>query len=103
MASVVVVQDIGHFGDHANARLVEVTMSNSYTTGGETVTPNSCRLGKIAAVLPAAAAGYVPVWDQANSKLLAYRVGAENAALAQVSNATNLSSVKFTALVIGTP
>jgi hypothetical protein len=51
--------------------IVDITLDASYSTGGEAVTANGCGLGTIAHLVPATTTGgYVPAWDQANSKLL---------------------------------
>lgn len=73
----------------------EVTFSNSYTTGGETLdfasTMGSGRT--LHAVLVPPSGGYVFAYDYTNKKLLAYRDAGAAGAMAQAPAATDLSTL----------
>lgn len=73
-----------------------VTFDSSYPTGGEAFDPTSS-LGFVVvdSVIVEPADGYVFEWDSANSLILAYWVDTttDGAPLAEVVNATDLSSV----------
>lgn len=103
--SVSVTADLGSQGGYQVMKVVAITMDSSYATGGESVTAAACKMGKIDTLLPIAHAGYVPVWDSANSKILAYWVDTtvDGDALAEVTATTDLSAVVFPAIVIGKP
>lgn len=84
-------------------KLVTVTPSDSYPTGGEPMAASDAGLRRVLAAAPAvsAAAGYV--WTWTGSKWKAYWVDTtvDGAAMAEVANTTNLSAAPFTALVLG--
>lgn len=54
------------------AVIADITMDNSYPTGGETITANQLGLSVMDFVLPAPAAGYLFEFDHANKKLKAF-------------------------------
>lgn len=85
--------------DH-QVRVVALTGSTSYATGGDTFTPEMLSLGKIEAVVGAylwnGSAVLWGVWDPTNKKLLFY-----SATGTEVTNATNLSTYSGRFLVVG--
>lgn len=94
--------------------VVDITFDSSYPTGGEAVTPNQLGLNTIDRVLPfpgyAAsnpAGAVVPVWDQANKKILIFQskdpgdTGGADIGLVQVADTGNLSNLTITVLAIG--
>lgn len=83
-------------------RIVDVTFDNSYPTNGESFAPSDVGLHEIDAVIVTGdTGGYVVQYDRANEKLVAYEAGADGAALDEVANTTDLSSVTITAIAIG--
>lgn len=88
-----------------------VLMSNSYTTGGESVTKGD--LGFASTVDPTfevrvtPSAGYIGEYDHVNSKLKVYdqkdpaAAGGADIALPQVGNTTDLSAVTFRVIATG--
>ena len=52
--------------------VADVTMNDSYPTGGESVTPEQFGLSALAFVLPSSADGYFFEFDHTNGKLKAY-------------------------------
>jgi hypothetical protein len=93
------------FGDRRIV-VTESTLDSSYVTGGEPVTAAEFGLTKIESLIPTPAGlgGYVPAWDQANSKIVMLYGDNNNAAdgpLIDVPNATNLAAIKINCLVIG--
>ena len=89
MATISVVRD-GWLGNQRRA-IVDVTMSNSYTTGGEAVAAADLDLDDIedAVVMEGATTGgYVPRYDTATDKLLLFDAGTEVAAATDVSTET---------------
>ena len=90
-----------------NGRLlvVEVTMSNSYATGGDTVDViGSTKLNRLEALILFPSAGYVPEYDDTNKKVKVFYAdypAASAGALIEVPAATDLSTVKFLGLAIG--
>ncbi len=82
-----------------------ITMDSSYPTGGEEITANQLGLTRITSVIPAASTtGYVPAWDQANSKLEAFYgdySASVDGVLAEVASTTDLSAVTFTVIAFG--
>lgn len=84
-----------------------ITMDSSYPTGGESLASLfATYLSSVTDVMPLPAGGYVPEFDSANNKLLAYYAdydaGADGA-LIQVANAVDLSAVIFPVIVRGKP
>lgn len=98
----------GVFGDLKYV-VVPVTFDNSYPTGGETLDLDLLGLSSVVAVTNAGASydaqgTVVPAWDAANSKLVAYGANgaaAGSAALTEVANAADLSTITVTLLVLG--
>jgi hypothetical protein len=85
-----------------------VTMSSSYATGGDTgdwgtigvIGNRDDTTGKAPNfVFLAPSAGYVPVWDATNKKVIVYQQSAATGALTQVANTTDLHTVVFNALI----
>ena len=102
-ATVAVVQELGPDGPNV-AKIVTVTMDNSYATGGESVTAANLGLSRVVQFSLEPNAGYVPEYDHANSKVKAYWTGAATSAvLAEVTAATDLSAVVFRGKVVGLP
>lgn len=82
-----------------------LTMSNSYTTGGEAIAEADFEFASGGFVFVtfggASTGGYVPAWDKTNKKVMVFRQSAATGALTEVPNATNLSAEKFQILAIG--
>jgi hypothetical protein len=76
--------------------IADVTLDNSYPTGGEAVTPGQLGLTVLSAVLPAPSGGNTYEFDHANSKLKAY-----TASDTEVSSGTNLSDLTVRVIAIG--
>lgn len=58
-----------------------ITGDSSYVTGGEPITANQLGLTRITSLIPVASTGgYVPAWDQTNSKLKIFQGDNANAA-----------------------
>lgn len=106
-ATVAILNDFGGVGGGLALRAVTVTMDSSYATGGEAITANACRLGSITGAVFGANGGWVPVWDQANLKVMAYGQDGDTTgapvALSQADAATDIATIVFTGLVWGTP
>lgn len=87
-------------------RLVTVTPSTSYPTGGEAMTAAQAGFGatgSIIAAAPAVSLATGVVWTWTGSKWKAYGSnGAAPAVLAEIANTTDLSASPFVAIVIGT-
>lgn len=88
-----------HIKDDMKLVHATITFDNSYPTGGEAVTAANFGLSSIHTVIPYPtdqSGTYVAVWDGTNSKIkMMSALGTE------VSNGTDLSSVKLDVLVIG--
>lgn len=83
--------------DAAHARLVDITLDNSYPTNGWAVTPANFGLTEIITIFPMNANGYDIQWDGTASKLKVY-----SAAGTELVNASAaLNNVVVRALVIG--
>jgi hypothetical protein len=85
-------------------QLVAVTMDASYPTGGESLTPAMLGLTTIAFVYGPIVLGYAPVYDYANSLLMAYWVdnnAVADSAMIEVADTTDLSTVVFRLEVVG--
>lgn len=85
--------------------LYEVIFDASYPTGGEaadftSLAPFSA-VDAVGVLGSTSANGYVPQWDDANSKLMMYEAGADAAALDEVANTTDLSAETVLVLVFG--
>lgn len=82
-----------------------VTGDASYATGGYAITPNQFGFVRTSAVVPVGSnTGYVPSWDQTNSKLKVFFGDNNNASdgpLIEVASATDLSAVSFTVIAFG--
>jgi hypothetical protein len=73
-----------------------LTMSNSYATGGDTLDlQGDVGAAEGSLIIGSVAGGRALEWDGTNQKVLAYQdnAAAAAAALGQVANATNLSTV----------
>lgn len=91
-------------GDGVRQVVATVQMDSSYAAGGEAVALGSLGLQRCtgAVVSPASGTGpvgYVGVWDNANSKLLAFQQDGTTGGLAQASG--DLSAVTFTVHFFG--
>lgn len=91
------------------ARLQEITLDNSYPTGGYTIAPGDAGLSNIigAAVIGVpSGVGYWFLWNSTTGKLQAFE-GSTGAAsgdaveFVEVANATDLSAVKVNLLFLG--
>ena len=71
---------------------LKITFDDSYPTGGEPLDLTTY-VENIETVSIEVSGGYVFQYDRTNKKVLAYEAGADGAALDQVANATNLSTV----------
>lgn len=93
---------ITHSGVPGDAKIavVEVTLDDSYPTGGEAIAwatvLDAYRIIAVGVLNSSSANGYVPQWDVANSKVLMYEAGADGAALDEVANTTDLSAETIT-------
>jgi len=65
-----------------------ITMSSSYTTGGEAVTAASLGMTTINSMILGPAGGYTFKWDSTNGKIMAYSTAAT-----EVTATTNLSAI----------
>lgn len=85
--------------------IVKVTMSNSYATGGDTVSfPDDAGIRRVIEAVGFPASGYVPEYDATNSKIKVYygdNANASSGPLIEVAALTDLSAVTFTFLVFG--
>jgi hypothetical protein len=99
------------FGN-VRARLVTVTYTGTYATGGDAFTPAMVGLSTFAAVIPTAQfvaasslSGVVPQYDYANQKLALYGEDGTGASvglpLAQLAAATTLTNLVLVVLCIG--
>lgn len=79
------------------------TFSNSYTTGGEALSPAGCGLSEILHVSAGPTGGYLFGYDYTAHKLLAFRSGGATAVLTEETATTDLSAVAVRVAVIGTP
>ena len=89
------VDDDGWDGDTHRRVLATATMSNSYTAGGEALTPGDVGLESIDSVTVlhgVTAGGYVPRYDPAADAILLYEASGSAGALAEVAGATDVSS-----------
>ena len=101
-SSVVFVGSI--LGAKQRISVSTITGDSSYATDGEAITANQLGLTRITALVPVANSGYVPVWDQANSKLKVFYGDNNNASdgpLIEIPNATDISTVTFTVIAFG--
>ena len=71
---------------------LKITFDSSYPTGGEPLDLTTY-VENIETVGIEVSGGYVFQYDRTNKKVLAYEAGADSAALDEVTNATNLSTV----------
>lgn len=79
-----------------------ITMSNSYATGGDSITAAQMGLGTIKKILIASAGGYVLRYNSANGTIQAYDTGAASGdALAEAVSTTNLSAVVADCIAYG--
>lgn len=87
--------------------IFQITLDSSYdATNGEAVDFTS--LSDFSAVddvfiIGAEATGYVPQYDIADGAIRVFEAGADAAALDEVANTTDLSSVTVNVLVVGDP
>jgi hypothetical protein len=86
--------------------LATVLLDSSYPTGGEAVVLGDLGLTRVTQAIVGAAVNATPtafvgVWDQTNSKLLAFQQSAATSGLTQVPNATDLSALTFVVLFFG--
>jgi hypothetical protein len=106
LAASVTIVDRGAAGDLA-FRIVDVTLDNSYPTGGYALTPQLLGLGSngtIYAVLGdmSKTGGWDVGWDYTNSKLQVFDgSGSASAAAHEIAAATNVSTVVARLLVFG--
>lgn len=80
-----------------------VTMSSSYSTGGDSITAAQLGLGVIAKLLVDSAGGYVLRYNSTNGTIQAYDTGAASGSpLAEAASTTNLSTVAANFVAWGT-
>lgn len=95
----------GQNSSHLLIRVIDVTFDSSYPTGGEALDFTTLGFDTVLAVIPAGktTGGYEFAYDYGNSKIIAYWVDTtvDGAAMAEVANATNLSTVVARFVVIG--
>lgn len=84
-----------------NLALVDVTLSSSYATNGDTFDFATIGLIGVQPLFVDAApnAGYVVFYDRANKKFKVFQQSAATGALTEVPNTTNLSAVVIRCLV----
>lgn len=82
-----------------------ITGDSSYVTGGEPITANQLGLTRITSLIPVASTGgYVPAWDQTNSKLKIFQGDNANAAsgpLVEFGSTADASAITFTVIAFG--
>lgn len=84
------------------ARFVDITPDNSYPTGGWALTPGQVGMAKILAVIVPNSNGYAMTYVRSTGKLLVRATGSANqAAFAEIPNATDLSALTIFAIVFG--
>ena len=82
--------------------IVNITMSNSYTTNGEALAPAECGVTTISDVVLNPSDGYIFEYYPATGKIKAFRQTAATGALVEVPNTTDLSAVTdITGIVYG--
>lgn len=79
----------------------KITFDSSYPTGGEALTASDFGLQVLEDLIINPTLGYVFHWDKTNAKVIAYRSAGSAAALAEVPDTTNLSTVGARAFAIG--
>lgn len=85
---------------HAN--VADITLDNSYPTGGYPINPASVGLDSIDVMVISASVGYLFDFDHVNSKLKVFVTGASaGAVLNQVTGGVNLAAVALRVLAIG--
>lgn len=103
MPASVVIKDRFRFGNGTMV-IADVTMDDSYPTGGEEVLPAKFGLTSLSMVQAAPSGGYVLEYDHANKKLKAYYGDYDavaDGALIEVAAAANLSAVIARVIAIG--
>jgi hypothetical protein len=70
-----------------------LTMSNSYATGGDSITAAQLGIGQIVKMAVFDAPGYLMRYNSASGTVQAYQQSAATGALTEVPNTTNLSAV----------
>jgi hypothetical protein len=96
--------------DGRQAQMARITFDSSYTTGGLAVTASSLRMSRVDQIIPlglavnaALTAGIFCRYEISTGKLVAYWPQGSGAALAEVTNGTDLSAYTVDVLVIGKP
>ena len=85
-------------------RVMQITFSNSYPTGGESFTAAMAGMAEVVGVfLSPLASGYMVQWNRSTAKLQVYveEAVAAGGPLLEVANATDLSLLVVMALVVG--
>jgi len=95
MAAAVTVVRRTVWGDR---KVIHATIAfdSSYPTGGEAITLADLGLKEVDFCMASPKAGYVPEWDDANSKMLMYWGDNNNASdgpLIEVADTTNLAAI----------
>lgn len=96
-----IVTDRNDYAGNLRLEILTVTMSSSYSTGGEAVAPS---MGNIVLALSEPKSGYVFEYDYTNKKLKAFYAdnnAAADSALIEVPATTNLSAVAPKVLFLG--
>lgn len=84
--------------------VTNVTLDNSYPTGGEAITAVQLGLSRVDTVICTTNTGHVAQYDKANAKIKMYYADYDavaDGALIEVANATDLSSVVVTCTAYG--
>ena len=83
-------------------KIYDITFDSSYPTNGEGFTPSDVGMRDFESVcFSGDSSGYVPQFDYTNEKIKMYEAGADGAALDEVANGTDLSSVSCRVIIHG--
>lgn len=100
-------REIDHLATKRKTTNVTLTMDNSYTTGGLSLTATMINHGfkEIVSVIPSVSTnGYIPVFDSDNNKLKVLETNSDyagNTPLVEVANGSDLSTVSFNCWIVG--
>tara|TARA_R100000234_G_C4849208_1_gene114401 strand:+ start:90 stop:425 length:336 start_codon:yes stop_codon:yes gene_type:complete len=92
-----------HGGTPSKFTIKRVQFDSSYPTGGESLSAADLGFTALHMVIVQAEStlGYVAQYDYTNEKIEVYEAGADGAALDEVANTTNLSSLYVRVLAYG--
>jgi len=95
------VQPVRQWSKAVKIRFVQVTLDNSYPSGGYTLTAAGLNMPATFYVLPCAVnGGYVAAWDSTNEKLRIYKCTASAAAMTELGT-TEANGLVVDLLVVG--